>query len=520
MPDRPDPFALADVIPGRLAWAADGLGIDASDPRASYFRLETWKIDVQAFNCGAFRVMHYDRKVLGNAFGPLSLVQAVVFSEELAVALGRNSAVLVRHKATTEDHANTAVLLGCYLITREGWTVHELVQALPVEAGIRFPCQWDRTCRKQEPVMTVQDCWAGVQLAKELGWLHSGPAASAHLPLSISQQLRMLAEYDAAWMVPDRVLAMADPMTTIRDPNPATCSRFSGRPHTEESLWDMEPPTAQRRDTSHQRQVTQETCDTSDLESDALSTGELVPPCAGYARKVSVENVESTSTAPNIDGPQQRLLVYPGERPEDRTSTDSVASVCKRDNRDEQISTMARSGVDIPDFVTFCRKNRIATVVRTNSGQEEGLVEDGGSYHPAELRRHGIRHVDLFVNDTRGSLPRVDVIQQFLDCAKHMGLIDKDDAQSASDESPVLLVHCKSGFGRSVLLACCLMVFQYDVPGRALLGWARLVRPGAITVREQEVFLCDLGGREDLQRMLDEGRSSSEVRCDSWCAVQ
>ena len=179
---------------------------------------------------------------------------------------------------------------------------------------------------------------------------------------------------------------------------------------------------------------------------------------------------------------------------------------------------MARSGVDIPDFVTFCHMNRISTIVRTSSGQGEGIVADRGSYHAAELDRHGTRHVDLFVNDAKGSLPSVEVIRQFLDCAKQVGLLDKENAQTASDEGPALLVQCKSGFGCSVLLACCLIVFAYDVPGRALLGWARLVRPGSITVREQEVFLCDLGGREDLQRMIV--HPSGGFGCDSWCTVQ
>jgi hypothetical protein len=461
--------------------------------------------------------MHYDRKCLGNAFGPLSLIQAVLFSEELAAALGRSGAVLVQHRATAADRANTAVLLGCYLITREDWTVDQVARALPAEAEVRFPCQWDRAARRQDPVMSVRDCWDGIQLAKKLGWLHSGPGDSFHVSLSISQQLRMLAEYDAAWMIPDKVIAMADPMTTIRDPNPSTCSHFSGGPRVEESIWDMEPPTIKRQAATHQRQVTEDTCDTSNPSSDSLSAGgALGPPCTGFEWKVPHEKVDSGSTTLRNDG-------HPGEHAEDGSSNDSVASVCKRDNRDGRDVSKARSDADIPDFVTFCHMNRVSTIVRTNSGQEEGLVEDGGSYHPSQVHRHGIRHVDMFVNDTKGSLPSVEVIRQFLDLAHQIGIL-KENAGGISDKSPALLVHCKSGFGRSVLLACCLIIFAYNVPGRALLGWARLVRPGAITVREQELFLCDLDGREDLQKMIEEARpsdpSSGEMTCQSCCSVQ
>ncbi|CAK0810346.1 unnamed protein product, partial [Prorocentrum cordatum] len=493
---QPVRFAPTDIIPSKLAWAAEGQTVYAGGPHASYFRLATWEIDAQAFEHGAFRVMHYDRKCLGSAFGPLSLVQAVLFSEE---------------------RANVAVLLGCYLITREGWTVDQVARALPAEAEVRFPCQWDRACKRQDPVMAVRDCWDGIQLAKNLRWLSSGPGENVHVSLSISQQLRMLAEYDAAWMIPDKVLVMADPMTTIRDPNPTTCSHFSGRPRVEESIWDMEPPVMKRQDATHQRQVTADTCDTSNPDSDSLSAGgALGPPCTGFKLKMIFEKINSGSTTLRDDD-------HPGENAEDGSSKDSIASVCKRDNRDGLGVSKARSDVVIPDFVTFCHMNRISTIVRTNSGQEEGLVEDGGSYHPSQVYRHGIRHVDMFVNDTKGSLPSVEVIWQFLDLARQMGLL-KENADGLSDESPALLVHCKSGFGRSVLLACCLIIFAYDVPGRALLGWARLVRPGAITVREQELFLCGLDGREDLQRMIEEARSMQpphgELTCQSCCSVQ
>jgi protein-tyrosine phosphatase len=309
---------------------------------------------------------------------------------------------------------------------------------------------------------------------------------------------------------------MADPMTTIRDPNPATCSHFSGGPRMEESIWDMEPPTIKWQDAPHQRQTTEDTCDTSNPDSESPFTGALGPPCTGFEWKMSLEKINSGSTTLRNDG-------HPGEHAEDSSSKDSIASVCKRDNRDGRGFSKARSDADIPDFVTFCRMNEISTIVRTNSGQEEGLVEDGGSYHPSQVYRNGIRHVDLFVNDTKGSLPSVEVIRQFLDLAHQMGLL-KENAEGISDKSPALLVHCKSGFGRSVLLACCLIIFAYNVPGRAVLGWARLVRPGAITVREQELFLCDLNGREDLERIIEEARPtepcSGEMTCQSCCSVQ
>merc|ERR1719188_2778471 len=63
-----------------------------------------------------------------------------------------------------------------------------------------------------------------------------------------------------------------------------------------------------------------------------------------------------------------------------------------------------------------------------------------------------------------------------------------------------ILVHCKGGFGRSVVLSCILLIHMFDVPGRSVLGWSRIARPGAITTPEQEAFLCKLRGRADLQK--------------------
>merc|ERR1719401_2218483 len=105
------------------------------------------------------------------------------------------------------------------------------------------------------------------------------------------------------------------------------------------------------------------------------------------------------------------------------------------------------------------------------------------SYDPHSWSELGIVHRDMVMRD--GGCPSKDDVRRAL--------------RSAS-AAEAILVHCKGGFGRSVVLACCLIVDRYDVPGEALLGWVRVARPGAINSTRQERFLTGLRGRADLQR--------------------
>merc|ERR1719181_744806 len=118
-------------------------------------------------------------------------------------------------------------------------------------------------------------------------------------------------------------------------------------------------------------------------------------------------------------------------------------------------------------------------------------------YDEKAMLDHGIVVEDVFVDDHEGGLPPVYIIKEALDAATNY----------MHKESDAVLVHCKGGFGRSVTVACCILIDRFDVSGRALLGWVRLVRPGAVTTSKQEQFLCNLKGREDLHRVINGHRS-------------
>mmetsp|Transcript_68343 Transcript_68343/g.184632 ORF Transcript_68343/g.184632 Transcript_68343/m.184632 type:complete len:124 (-) Transcript_68343:196-567(-) len=109
-----------------------------------------------------------------------------------------------------------------------------------------------------------------------------------------------------------------------------------------------------------------------------------------------------------------------------------------------------------------------------------------------------------------GAVPPDVSVRGFISVARDMN----------TEEGSAILVHCKGGFGRSVFLACILVIYRYNVSGRGLLGWVRIARPGAITTPEQEAVLLSLSGRVDLCRRygISEG-DDSMPRTQACCTV-
>lgn len=209
-----------------------------------------------------------------------------------------------------------------------------------------------------------------------------------NMEAACEELMKIWETYDASWLVPHRVMVSADPITTINDPNPVTCSAFGKTP-------------------------------------------------AGWIGK-----------------------------PKDAASRDQM------------------------DFLSWSQAQKIKLVVRSNFSNEGALKEFGGSYASNSFTSIGIAHLEVPVRDTKGGVPEEKMILKMIEsCKAHA----KDSA---------VLVHCKAGFGRSVFFACCWIILSENVPGKALLGWVRMARPGSITTPEQERFLCKLLGSSSLEELL------------------
>lgn len=196
-------------------------------------------------------------------------------------------------------------------------------------------------------------------------------------------------------------------------------------------------------------------------------------------------------------------------REEDELSVDTVRKEYAA-NKWERETFSTVDTEELPeDFVGLLQRSRVSLVVQVNFDNEVGMPSQSFGYH--SLDRHDLRHLRICVVDKNGGLPKPKDVAILLRACEDL------------QERDALMIHCRGGFGRSVLLACCLIISRFDVPGAALLGWARIVRPGAFTVRAQEVFLDSLRGRHDVlryARMPTEGSSSSVSVACSPCSLQ
>ncbi|CAK0878317.1 unnamed protein product [Prorocentrum cordatum] len=466
------------LIPHRLSYGPVG---SAANDQA---RLAFVDITAPEFRNGSYEVCHYHRSSYGGCFGPLAVDQTLWFCHELHVRLQKEGPpVAVEYEP--EGRQNVAVVVGAYAVLVLGWSAKEVCGALPEDAGLTLPCSWidpaDLRSNHGDPRMTVQDCWEGVEIARDLGWLRKGMVVDGVMASLVASKFwKTTCEYDGAWLVPGAIFVMADPVTTIADPNPKTCPSFC----RVES--DADSPSTPL-----------------DLEGLRRSSEHTPTPLQSC-----LEARASTATGTRDSGNFEDgdLIATPNSRA-------SVHTVCKVYGSGNKSSMGCDLWPRARPFVDFVLDEGIKTVLRVNLSSEPGLVEIGGSYDAGLLAEFGIQHADVPVSDSKstlkGGVPPSSAIRRFLSLSR----------QTAPEDGGAVLVHCKGGFGRSVFLACLLVIYRCDVSGRGLLGWARIARPGAITTPEQEAVLRSLSGRADLCRKFGVPRVGLGVEPRGCCAV-
>jgi len=467
------------LIPQRLCYGPAG---SATSEQA----VVTLKgITVPRFRDGRYGVCHYPAKALGGCVGPLAFDQMLWFGLELDTRL-KDPGKFVAVQYEAEERQNVAVVLGAYLVLGQGWSAKEVCIALPEDAALTLPCSWIdqrdlKTSHTQTPNMVVQDCWEGVQMARDMGWLSKDSVKDGVMTsLAASKFWKITYQYDGAWLVPGDIFVMADPMTTIKDPDPETCAAFCRErwadPELEEDSLD------------EIRGISK--C-TASSRAQLPVNASLPEEWAACWNDVGISGAVSEETSL---GAVSEPLGHPGAG--DQLAGASTHTVCKAYRPGARDGNGNGEWPEAKPFVDFLLEEGIQAVVRVNQPGERGLAEIGGSYDAGLLTKFGIRHANVFVSDAirngTGAIPPDSSVRRFLSFAQDMNL--NPDGGSA------ILVHCKGGFGRSVFLACLLVIYRHDVPGRSLLGWARIARPGSITTPEQEAALRALSGRADLCR--------------------
>lgn len=483
-----------DIIPGSLVFAPGKEGALEHVSALSLCAGEDGKLR-------GYHVMHYPEQTYGRAFGPLDLEQTIRFCRSLEKRLDEHRRLETCLFLTTAPndqiaYTNAVVLLGGYLILRVGWSAKSVERLLgSAVSSRRIPCSWSKgNSQSRKDIMQVHHCWLGFEAAKKHNWVADACFSDdSAANLACSQYCHTVSTYDACWVVPEKLLVCADPVTTVIDPNPCTFTDLFGDISTcpSPSLTDLDfsrmidgPDPGQT--SPNQRIVSKNSSAVLRQTSPKQRTGFKNSSASLDATKrikLSLHALEGAcATIPEVMSKEETSSEVSGP------ANYSTATVCKNYALYGLQLGAATSGEVLP-FSAFLKKHGVSIVVRANLSHETGMLTK--SYDEARLLEYGIEHVDLPFPDYRGAVPSPGVCAMLLmSMQKHLR------AEHA------ICVHCKGGFGRSVLLACVLAVYHYDVSGRAMLGWVRVARPGAITTPEQEKFLCSLQGRASVDMLV------------------
>jgi len=192
-------------------------------------------------------------------------------------------------------------------------------------------------------------------------------------------------------------------------------------------------------------------------------------------------------------------VLSPGPRKRPASVCSSTDTVCKEYRNFADMGLANNHGGQVLPFFSLLQELGVKSVVRANFEMEAGMLT--ASYDPTALKGLGMNHLSVPIADHNGGLPKPCDVAAVLEMCETLG------------HGNAIAVHCKGGFGRSVVLACAIAIDQFDVSGSAILGWARIVRPGAVTTTEQEQMLCSFKGRDDLRKWAGYPRSTQRCQC-------
>lgn len=312
--------------------------------------------------------------------GPPAIDQIVEACRILSAALKSDSCLTVFCPEGTQSHErNSALCIAAFsALVKELSSQDAMKPWVSNGTEINFLSHCWAPIKKAPPPrgLLFDDCLNALLFAKKNRWLDMDSFDSAAYK-------RTWDKYDAIWMVPGEILLMADPMSTVTDPNPVT---------------------------------------------------------------------------------EKLLLPDPAQK-------------------------------ESSSFISFFKGANIQLIIRLNFGTEPGLEK--GTYAVNSLEAHDIEVLDIPFEDLNGGVPPVSLIKRALAKCNEVAPCKQDGHSDGA-----IAFHCKSGFGRSVVMATLLLVQRFDLPGRLALAWARMCRPGAITTLDQAKFLQKIQGAADLEVLL------------------
>jgi len=378
---------------------------------------------------------------------PPTLGQIISCLKMMDAALAQSKTVLL--VTSQKRRAVTATLAGAVLVLARGFSPEEAWEHIvpvygtpdkdPKVSWDRFPPPFSRSGETGPSSLTVIDCLQGLAVALQKNWLED------YRVFDVAAWKFFREKFDASWLIPGEILAMANPWGTSQNP------RFPG-------LLERGPRFVSQRSTTS-------LCGMSKIPSGVSSQGGLES--LGHFHSLPEFNTEE--------------LTKGGIAFEDDSGAD--AEICDPKNA-QQAAEMAGSWklpfsrseeyarLQDDSFVSLLLRNHVYEVARLNYDFE---CPDQKGYEKAFME-NGVRVKKVPFAD--GNIPGKDVVKDFL---KSSG--------NAIKRNRTIALHCQGGMGRTGVMAGAHAAVHHQVDGKAFHGWTRICRPGTVQTVVQEEFL-------------------------------
>ena len=225
-------MVVLNVLGEELRWA-DGVNCETSNgilqPKATDLAGEA---EVLCFlnearvRKGEYDVPHYTVKGYYHDDGPPTLDQIVEACRLIHEKLEVNKKVLVIAPSGSEFLSHrpfSALCVAAYPLLMKNASAEAALApwATSVDLGFR-PHSW-ASVHKPPPSgkLSLKTCLDSLDMALRQKWLDVDA-------FNAEATTDLCARWDASWVIPGEILLMADPMTTVLDPDPATASHLTG----------------------------------------------------------------------------------------------------------------------------------------------------------------------------------------------------------------------------------------------------------------------------------------------------
>ncbi|CAE7312032.1 CDC14 [Symbiodinium natans] len=404
---------------------------------------------------------------------------------------------------------NSLLLLGAFLILEQKWSAEEVACLLNQEGGrispveLRFPTPFTAKPHFTADSLSLEDCLRGLETAVTKGWLDRSQEKERRATAAAFDAVPVfsvaLDSPNFEHMASIRFWIAADPVTTVED--------SSKRPDPIRKC-----PTAHVLTTDSPSTISTNPDSFFSIPKSVSDPGATLSPMSARSMHSIVCLYKSLSHIHTMDDdgmpsatPKQvwrqraKHLERKLGQPRAGFFAEKPAVLPTKVHKTDGTQSVQRPA-DLPAFANFLKDELgCSLLVRGNHGNERGLPA-GGSYQDF-FQRWGVKQLDVPFAD--GTAPPSRLVSDLIAAVETL----LKDISTKEEEKQVkkhhsghysVVVHCKSGLGRSMsLLAALAVALCPGLTAGAFFGWARLVRPACLQTPPQERFLRSLDEERD-----------------------